>query len=217
MAFVTPRTWSTEVLTSALLNQQLRDNMNAIWIYTTKGDISIAKSSTIVDRLAVGSDNQVLMAEAAQTLGLKYKTIAAAAKLARATNQSISDSTFTAIQFTSETYDLGDLADIGADNTRFTIPASFAGYYSLSGYAKFAASGATSSGRREIQFYKNGADQLETDTRDDVVDNSAVDVAISADLSLAATDYIEVRVLQSTGGALNITKASFSIKLIWLT
>lgn len=41
-------------------------------ILTTKGDLPVATASGVVDRLAAGSDGQALVADSAQTKGLKY-------------------------------------------------------------------------------------------------------------------------------------------------
>jgi hypothetical protein len=61
MAKTTYRTWITgETVTAAQLNEQIRDNGNASWVGTTKGDIDYYNSATQKIRLPIGSTNQFL-------------------------------------------------------------------------------------------------------------------------------------------------------------
>ena len=55
------RTWVTgEMVTAAMLNEQIRDNGNEIWKGTTAGDIDFYISATEKARLGIGSSNQLL-------------------------------------------------------------------------------------------------------------------------------------------------------------
>lgn len=61
MAFTTPVTWTVgHLVTAAELNQQLKDNLSAIWTGTTNGDIDYYTSSTTKSRLAIGTVGQIL-------------------------------------------------------------------------------------------------------------------------------------------------------------
>ena len=52
--FSTPRTWNVgELVTKAMLDQQIRDNMNAIWVGTTAGDMEYYTAANAKTRLAV--------------------------------------------------------------------------------------------------------------------------------------------------------------------
>lgn len=58
MSFTTPRTWTYgETVTEAQLNEQLRDNMNALWTGTTAGDMDYYTSNATKTRLAGGTAN----------------------------------------------------------------------------------------------------------------------------------------------------------------
>lgn len=51
--FTTPRTWSVgELVTKAMLDEQIRDNMNAIWVGTVAGDMDYYSASNAKSRLA---------------------------------------------------------------------------------------------------------------------------------------------------------------------
>lgn len=46
--------------TAANYNTSTRDNLNAIWVYTTAGDMVFAASATALTRLPIGTNGQVL-------------------------------------------------------------------------------------------------------------------------------------------------------------
>lgn len=60
--------------TAANHNTYIRDNFAAGVpdIFTTKGDLAVASAANAAGRLGVGSNNQVLMADSAQSLGVKW-------------------------------------------------------------------------------------------------------------------------------------------------
>lgn len=63
MAKTNYRTWTTgEVVTASMMNQQIRDNGNAIWVGTTAGDLDYYSDSTNKARIPIGSSNDQLMA-----------------------------------------------------------------------------------------------------------------------------------------------------------
>ena len=61
MAFTTPRTWNVgEIVTKAMLDEQIRDNENAIWVGSAAGDIDYYTSASTKTRLAKGTAGQIL-------------------------------------------------------------------------------------------------------------------------------------------------------------
>mgnify|MGYP001609395771 FL=1 len=66
-------TWVVgEILTAALLNTHLRDNLleTGVAKVTTKGDSAWATAATAMARVAAGGDGEVLIFDSAQTAGV---------------------------------------------------------------------------------------------------------------------------------------------------
>jgi hypothetical protein len=73
MARTNPRTWTPgELVTAAMLNTEIKNNLNALWPYTTKGDLGVALSSDTISKLGVGVDGTVLTADSSQATGMKW-------------------------------------------------------------------------------------------------------------------------------------------------
>ena len=74
MVWTALRTWvNNETPTAAQFNAEFRDNYNltAPALATTKGDIFAASSANTPARVGVGSNDQVVVADSAQSTGLK--------------------------------------------------------------------------------------------------------------------------------------------------
>jgi len=55
------RTWSTgEIVTAAQLNEQIRDNGNAIWVGLAPGDMDYYSAADAKTRIGIGTETQVL-------------------------------------------------------------------------------------------------------------------------------------------------------------
>jgi len=120
---------------------------------------------------------------------------------ARATaDQSISNSTSTAINFTTEDYDSNGFHDNSTNNTRLTVPTGMAGKYHITGALEMDAS---ATGAREIWILLNGTTVIA-----DLVDQGLSGVEfrsiISTDYDLAAGDYVELMINQASGSSKNV-------------
>lgn len=122
-----------------------------------------------------------------------------AAKVFRTSNQSISSSTgYTAVSWQSSAFTAGSPAPwvIGSP-TRFTAPV--AGRYLVVGNACWANN---NSGRRALGFGVNGSVTYGLQKQE----SNGVDTCTGMTIiELAAGDYVEMRVFQNSGGALNLT------------
>jgi len=93
---------------------------------TTKGDLE--GFSTVDARVPVGSNDQVLTADSAQALGVKWATPSAGATfhgalVERSTTLARTASAITN-DFVTEVYDTDSFGDLGTNNDRLTIPAN---------------------------------------------------------------------------------------------
>lgn len=137
-----------------------------------------------------------------QTLGdfgpAALNTMRAKTYLSAATT-SIANTTETAIDWTAEAWDVGNLHDLVTTPSRFTIPTGGDGLYFVAAQAQFAAD---ADGIRSIRIFVNGALVAQNDIAAGTT--AALSFQASALLSLVATDYVEIKVWHSAGAALDL-------------
>jgi hypothetical protein len=193
-----------------------QDDSNAIQnaIVDAKGDLIAATANDTPARLAVGANGTVLTADSAEATGLKWAAPASGSTFvgAQVTNtsaQSISNGTYTALNFQSEVYDTDGFHDNSVNNTRLTIPTGKGGKYLLTCQANFASN---SSGFRAIAIMKNGSASQIAYANSNPISGSSFTYAFSCVVSAVATDYFEMNVYQSSGGSLNVNSGSDSTR-----
>lgn len=117
--------------------------------------------------------------------------------------QSIASGSFVTLTWDTETKDNDALHDNAVSNSRLT--AVTAGAYFVFAHVRFGANG---TGRRALQFLRNGVSysvpENSTDSGTDELSLVLMDV-----VELTAGQYVEVQALQSSGGALNVTTQSY--------
>ena len=79
------------------------------------------------------------------------------------TTQSISNATWTALNFDTEDLDVGSMHDNVTNNTRLTIPTGGDGLYFCGGSVSFAST--STANNRAVRLLKNGATQVSTLTQ----------------------------------------------------
>ena len=62
-----------QIWTATDQNTYVAGNQQAMWVYTTKGDIAVALDADDISRLAVGGNGKVITADSGQSTGLLYK------------------------------------------------------------------------------------------------------------------------------------------------
>jgi len=112
-------------------------------------------------------------------------------------DQSISNSTITKINFNSEEIDTDSAFD-SSTNYRFTVPSGQAGKYLINGAVRLES---FSNANLELFLYKNGSEIYRRRTYNDAYNH----VRLTQILSLAESDYLELYLLQDTGGSASVT------------
>lgn len=113
--------------------------------------------------------------------------------------QSVASATFTALAFNSERFDTDNMHDTVTNNSRITI--NTAGLYVVTGHVEWAAN---TTSERIVEFLVNGTNEVAVQRQSANTTGGAHLFSITTMLKLAATDYIQLRVYQATGGALNV-------------
>jgi hypothetical protein len=171
-----------------------------------KGDLVGGTGADAFARLAVGANGTVLTADSAETTGLKWAAPAASSfvgvRAYKDANQSIADSTATAVTYAAENFDTNSFHDNVTNNSRFTVPSGQGGYYlciAQNAYANVAATGS-----REVVLRKNGSTYM-TQTSIPGANIARANCVYAVEvLNLVATDYVEVLAYQTSGGSLNL-------------
>lgn len=106
MPWSTPKTWTFAYKVKAQdLNTEIRDKLNEIWKFVQKGDLLVAQSALSADRLPVGSNGQVLVADSAQTLGVRWGNVAPTIQFKEVTTDFQTNST-TPVDYPNVSFDL---------------------------------------------------------------------------------------------------------------
>jgi hypothetical protein len=186
-----------------------QDDSNAIQnsIVDAKGDIIAATANDTPARLAVGANNTVLTADSSTATGLKWATPSAGssfsgALIARATGQSINNTTFTAISFETEFFDSGTYWSSGSP-TRLTVPTT--GKYQYN----FQASISGTTGRLIVEVRKNGSSTAQFECGN----NSSLQGWQASQIKDAtANDYFEFFVYQGSGSTQSTDGGNLSVQ-----
>ena len=189
--------WSTLILPNAITANQLVYG-SATNTYGASADLTYDGTD-----LAIASGKRFRMQSQNR---IRYLNSGAFAY--RTTNQSINDSTFTAMSFDAEDFDTDGLHEAVTNPSRITI--ALTGKYFVSTTTYWAVSAV---GSRFLVVRKNAvATDLLTAGMAGAV--AGFPQNTNGILSLASGDYIEALVWQNSGGALNVTASGESVNLI---
>jgi hypothetical protein len=175
-------------------------------LLTAKGDLISATAASTVARLAVGSNDQILVADSTASTGLKWATPASGttfkgASCYNSANLTIANATWTNVALNSEHFDTDAFHSTSVNNTRFTIPAGLGGYYLATANMAWQLN---ATGTRILRVLKNGTAVYFSPQITPSASNY-VGLQMSLTLSGVATDYFEFAVYQSSGGNLDTT------------
>ena len=169
---------------------------------TTSGDVIYATGSSAVTRLGIGSTGQVLTVSGGVP---SWATPAGSAfvgcSVYRTSDQTISTGTTTTVTWDAEAYDTDNMHSTSTNTSRITIPTGKGGKYLL--IAKFIWSN-NGTGARQYAFAKNGTFKGWEVIFPVSASGSYSAYSGSFVWDLAAGDYIECQVNQSSGGNLGL-------------
>lgn len=173
----------------------------------TKGNILVGNGTTFA-QVGVGDDDQALIADSAETAGVRWGDVAASVTFAgfqahkNGTNQAgIAPDTFTKVTFGTESFDEGGYYD--AANSRITPPA---GKWLL--LASIAVSAGVTSGNAYACFlYKNGSNYLRF-AGAQASGTGYITLANTVLVEANGTDYFEVYVYLTGSGNKTISGLS---------
>jgi hypothetical protein len=173
-----------------------------------KGDLVIGTGADTFDRLAVGTNGQVLTADSTATTGVKWASASgnsfSGVSLTRNSNSTVSNTTWTKVSFDIEQVDVNGYHDNTTNNTRITIPSGQGGYYLVTANVLFSGN---ATGGRVMSVTKNNASPGTSGTMSqECAGVAAAPNGISSQMvfNLAAGDYIELQVYQNSGGNLTL-------------
>lgn len=112
---------------------------------------------------------------------------------------SIANNTGTALLLNTEQFDTSAIHSTATNTSRFTIPATMAGYWRITAAIWWASA---ANGFRSVYFAKNGTAQ--TYSNPNGGDSNGNASFLSETISCSVGDYLEAYVLQTSGGALNV-------------
>ena len=168
-----------------------------------KGDLVVGTGADTFSRLAVASTaGYLLSVDSAEATGLKWAAPAGGSTFSgcyafNSGNVSLSNSTSTTITFDSELFDVDGYHSTTTNTSRLTVPTGKSGKFLVTFTAPVG------NGANQVFFYifKNGNETY----RDQNFNGSYTqNYEISRIIDLVATDYVEVKAWQNSGGTLNL-------------
>jgi hypothetical protein len=173
------------------------------------GDLVYGTAADTLGRLAIGTAGQVLKVNAGATAP-EWGDAAGGSTFAGVsvyigTNQSIADNTQQVVTWDSENFDTDAYHSTSTNTSRLTVPSGKAGKYVITAHTLFEAS---ATGSRVHQILVNGSGRQFTNVSS-CGSNTEQSVLSSTILNLAEADYVELRVVQNSGGSKVIYSGTF--------
>ena len=178
-------------------------------VIDAEGDLLVGDSADTLQRLAIGTTGQVLTVDTTVDGKIKWATTSSTPSFVgwniyRNANFTLNNNTTTNVSWDSETFDTDSFHDLSSNTDRVTIPSGKNGKYSMSAWLQFPTFNST--GIRQIALQKNGVNQA-------IFETSAFDnqiLTVSTILDLVATDYITIRMYQTSGSNFTSMPVGFS-------
>lgn len=168
-------------------------------LLTTKGDLLLGTGSNNVSRLGIGANGTFLLADSAQSTGVKWID-PPRCKVRNSAAISVPHATETVLTFNTELFDVGGMHSTTTNTGRLTVPTGGDGDYIIGSHVTFAAN---ATGVRQLLIRLNGITSLVVQRQYAVGSGFADRLQCSTVVSLVAGDYIEVTAYQNTGANLD--------------
>ena len=151
------------------------------------------------------TDGQVLTRDNASGGKVKWATPTfTGCSLSKTASQSIPNGTLTTVTWNNELFDTNSFHDNVTNNSRITIPSGKAGKYLIIANTNWPAN---TTGYRELRFYKNTNIITYSKCIQPTI-SEAIMLQLHYIADAAVGDYFEVKVEQTSGGALNVLGGS---------
>jgi hypothetical protein len=129
----------------------------------------------------------------------------------RTTTQAISPGSDVAISLTSaETYDVGVMHDTGSNPSRITVPSGGGGVYRIDGFLTTEAVTVT----RAFGYLKVNGSTVICQTTVTPPSGAGIALCVSAQMSLVATDYVEMFLNHNDAASKNVTNAALAVSWV---
>ena len=135
-----------------------------------------------------------------------------AARVGNSTNEPVSHLTEAILAFNTESYDTADMHSTTTANSHLTAPVN--GIYAVSVQIVWDANAA---GFRQVTLRKNGTYVAQETTLN--TGTQPTGQTLTAQVSLQAGDFVEARVVQNSGGSVNVfggSESSPAFEIAWL-
>ena len=182
-----------------------QDDSNAIQnaIVDAKGDLIAATAADTPARLAVGSNDELLIADSTASTGLKWgKPKGYGCSIYKSgTAQTIATNALTALTWETENWDTNAFHSTSTNTSRITIPAGLGGLYQVNAMVSFSSGSAT--GTRDIYLGLNGSSYYSSAR---IAGNATHELTlnVSSVMQLVAGDYVEIFVYQNSGSSTTV-------------
>jgi len=145
--------------------------------------------------------------------GYVIQSTAISCRVTRSTDQSISSGAWTAISFSSATWDdrPSSLSPQWSSGTPTRLTCRADGLYLITGHLSFAGN---ATGRRVARIFLNGSTEIALQSHP-ASSTNPVHLTFSVLRKLTAGNYIELGAFQDSGGALNVLTGTYTPVLSW--